>query len=73
MPAPDKAVLSTRETWDYVGGRPFFERLREDYGKVLIPIRQCRGATAKGKTQYLRSIVDAALAAAQMDQRYVFK
>lgn len=66
MPAPDKAVLSTRETWDYVGGRPFFELLAKDYPTILVPVRRL----AAGKTQYLRKTVDTVLSAAQLEQRY---
>jgi hypothetical protein len=71
---PEKAVLSTKETWEYVGGRPFFERLLADYPKLLVPIRRFSpGVCARGKTQYLRIIVDQTLKAAQMEQRYVSK
>jgi hypothetical protein len=74
MPTPEKAVLSTKETWEYVGGRPFFEQLLGDYPKILVPIRRFSpGVNAKGKTQYLRSVVDQTLKAAQMEQRYVSK
>lgn len=74
MPTPEKAVLSTKESWVYVGGRPFFEQLLDDYPKILIPIRRFNpGTRAKGKTQYLRSVVDQALKAAQLEQRYVSK
>jgi hypothetical protein len=62
----EPAVLSTRETWEYVGGRPFFELLAKDYPKILVPIRRL----ASGKTQYLRKSVDTALSAALLEQRY---
>lgn len=70
----DKAVLSTKEAWLYVGGRPFFEELLKTYPDVMKPIRQIRtDSGSKSKTQYLRSILDTALKAAQLSQQFVSK
>jgi hypothetical protein len=57
---PEKAVLSTKEAWEYVGGRIFFGQLLDAYPKILMPIRECKptGINSKGKTQYWRSTID---------------
>lgn len=70
---PDKAVLSTKEAQTYVGGQPFFRELIAAYPHILQPIRQCKptGPSSKGKTQYLRSVIDQSLKMAQMDRQFV--
>jgi hypothetical protein len=72
MSLSDKAVLSTKEAWLYVGGRPFFEQMVKAYPDILKPIRESRNeAGSKTKSQYLRSIIDTALKAAQLSQSFV--
>lgn len=74
----DKAIYTRQEAWAYVGSRPFFEQLQQAYPEILKPIRQCGSTGAKadgspreGKTEYFKEVIDTALRAAQMEQRFV--
>lgn len=74
----EKAVMSRHEAWSYVGGRPFFEELQRAYPQILRPIRigasmgtKQDGTRKEGKIQYFKEVIDTALRAAQMDQRFV--
>ena len=74
----EKAVLSRTEACRYVGGRPFFEKLLENYPQFLRPLAVGKptgtkrdGKKAQGKTTYLKDAIDRALKAAHMEQRFV--
>lgn len=63
MPAAgNREVLSQKEAWDLVGGRPVWEELKKAYPKLLVPLRR------KGtKEQFLRELIMTTLRAAQLD------
>lgn len=74
MADPEEAVVSTKGAWAYVGGRAFFEELLTAYPEIIRPIRQTRsGASRLTKTQYLKTVLDTALKAAQLSQAFVAK
>jgi hypothetical protein len=61
------AVLSTKEAYAYCGNQPIWEELLEHHSNILQPLRR----NDRGDTFYLRTVIDAALAAAQHQQTLV--
>lgn len=69
----EKAVLTTREAWAYVGGRGIFESLLEEFPDLIPPFQVCKPTRpgARGKTKYLRTNIDTALKAAQLASTFI--
>ncbi len=59
----DKAILSTKEVWGYVGNRMVWEELKQKYGSELVPFRQ----TARGDSFWHRNVIDSLLMRAQLE------
>ena len=60
---PTKAVLSTKECHEYVGGQPIWMELKAAMPDLLKPIRR----TPQGWEYYLVSTVDTALRVAHIN------
>lgn len=59
----DKAILTTKEVWAYVGNRMVWEELREKYSAEIVPFRQ----TMRGDSFWHRSVIDTLLLRAQLE------
>ena len=59
----EKAIMSTKEVWGYVGNRIIWEELREKYGKELLPFRR----TTRGDSFWHRDVIDSLLMRAQLE------
>lgn len=64
------AILSTKEAWDYCGGRPNFEALEKECAEILKPWRRTK---TQGKTYYLVETLNNAMKAAQLSGALVEK
>lgn len=67
-----KAVITTKEAWKYCGTRLRFEQLKSDYPRLIVPFSEGKptGPGKRGRTEYLVSVLDTALQAAQMERKY---
>lgn len=64
-----RAVLSTKECHEYVGGRLVWEDLIQHYGQGRQPIlKPFRRTPDRGASYWLREVVDDVLRRAQMEQ-----